>query len=61
MDNLFMDNLSMEKLSIYPLSFLVQEMKREFQQQKTRMATMEDNINTILEIMISRNQPVGRF
>jgi hypothetical protein len=25
------------------------------------MATMEDNINTILEIMISRNQPVGRF
>ena len=51
---------SLTKPTLENVSEAVLEIKREFQQQKTRLTTLEDNINTILEIMLSRNQPVGR-
>jgi len=43
------------------VSDTILELKRDFQLFKTRMGTQEDNINTILEIMVSRNPAVGRF
>lgn len=52
---------SLGKATLENVSESVLEIKRDFQQQRLRMGTLEDNINTILEIMISRNQPVGRF
>jgi hypothetical protein len=49
------------KMTLENVAESVSEIKRDFQQQKMRFASLEENINTILEIMISRNQPVGRF
>ena len=49
------------KVTLENVSDSVLELKRDFQQQRTRLANLEENINTILEIMISRNPTVGRF
>ena len=49
------------KVTLENVSESVVEIKREFQQQRTRLLNLEENINTILEIMMSRDPVVGRF
>jgi hypothetical protein len=52
---------SLGKPTLESVSDTIMELSRDFQVFKARMASQEDNINAILEIMASRNPTVGRF
>ena len=48
------------KVSLENVDENILDLKREQAQIKSKLAAMEDNINTILEIMVSRNPVVER-
>ena len=48
------------KVSLENVDENILDLKREQAQIKSKLAAMEENINTILEIMVSRNPVVER-
>ena len=53
--------LHLGAMLLKPIAGTVCDVKRELAQHKARLANLEENINTIMEIMVSRQGPVERL